>query len=127
MVRLFKGITLFVGLHSISLGTFLYFFTDFFYKTFFCAEVENFFFVRQSGIFLVLAGLVYLFPLLDVAKFHRLILVVIISKIAAVIFLLTNARYTPVPAMINLAALGDAAMATGLIVVYAGCLHKKLI
>ena len=123
-VLFFKGIIFFVGLHSIALGTVIYFFTDFFYKTFFGVQVENLFFVRQSGIFLFLAGLFYLFPLLDVDKFHRLVLVVFVSKVLAVIFLLTNARYTPSPAMINLAAMGDATMAMALMATYTFCLKK---
>ena len=95
-VLFFKGIILFVGLHSITLGTVIYFFTDFFYKYFF------------NG------------------KFHQLVWIVFLSKILAVIFLLTNARYTPSPAMINLAALGDAAMAMVLIAIYTICLKKSV-
>jgi hypothetical protein len=124
-VLIFKGILLFVGLHSITLGTVIYFFTDFFYKIFFGVQVENLFFVRQSGIFLFLAGLFYLFPLLDVGKFHQLVLVVFVSKVMAVIFLLTNARYTPSPAMINLAAMGDATMAMALMAIYTTCMKKS--
>lgn len=126
LVLFFKGIIFFVGLHSITLGTVIYFFTDFFYKTFFGVQVENLFFVRQSGIFLFLAGLFYLFPLLDVGKFHQLVLVVFVSKVLAVIFLLTNARYTPSPTMINLAAMGDATMAMALLATYTICAKKRV-
>ena len=126
VVLLFKGIIFFVGLHSITLGTVIYFFTDFFYKTFFGVQVENLFFVRQSGIFLILAGLFYLFPLLDVGKFHQLVMVVFVSKVLAVIFLLTNASYTPSPTMINVAAVGDATMAMTLITAYLTCLKNNV-
>ena len=107
-----------VGMHSILLGLIIYFFTDFFYKILFAASVENLFFVRQSGTFLFLAGLFYLYPLLNLKKFYNLILVVILSKIVAVIFLISNAEYTPGPAMIYLAAFFDGLMALVLTAVY---------
>jgi hypothetical protein len=110
-----------VGMHSILLGLTIYFYTDFFYKTFFAASVENIFFVRQSGIFLFLAGLYYLYPLLNLKKFHSLILIVIISKIVAVIFLISNAGYTAAPEMIYLAAFFDALMGAVLTVIYVQC------
>lgn len=110
-----------VGMHSILLGLIIYFYTDFFYKTFFGASIENIFFVRQSGIFLFLAGLFYLYPLLNLNKFYSLILLVIISKIVAVIFLISNAGYTAAPAMIYLAAVFDALMGGVLMAVYFRC------
>lgn len=116
--KLLKWVLLFIGVHSITLGLFIYFFTGTFYHLFFAVPVENVFFVRQSGIFLFLAGLFYLFPLLDLKKYHRLIAVVFISKVAAVFFLLTNARYTPAPNMIYLATVGDAGMAVALLLLY---------
>jgi len=73
-----------------------------------------------------LAGLFYLFPLLDVGKFHQLVLVVFVSKVLAVIFLLTNASYTPSPAMINVAALFDATMAMALMATYTTCVKKSV-
>jgi len=39
---------------------------------------------------------------------------------------LTNARYTPSPAMINLAAMGDATMAMALMATYTICLKKSV-
>ncbi len=107
-----------VGMHSILLGLFIYFFTDFFYKTFFGASVENIFFVRQSGTFLFLAGLFYLYPLVNLSSHYNLILVVVISKIVAVYFLVANAVYTSAPAMIYSAAFFDGLMALALVVVY---------
>jgi hypothetical protein len=116
------GLVLFlVGMHSILLGVFIYFFTDSFYSTFFATSVENIFFVRQSGTFLFLAGLFYLFPLLHLRNFYNLILLVIVSKIVAVVFLLSNATYTPAPIMIYLAAFFDALMGAVLIAVYFRC------
>ena len=110
-----------VGMHSILLGLIIYFFTDFFYSTFFDTSVENIFFVRQSGTFLFLAGLFYLFPLLHLRNFYNLILLVIVSKIVAVVFLIANATDTPAPVMIYLAALFDALMGGVLISVYFRC------
>jgi hypothetical protein len=107
-----------VGMHSILLGLFIYFFTDFFYKIFFAESIENLFFVRQSGIFLFLAGFFYLYPLLNLRNLYNLILLVIFSKIVAVIFLISNAGYTAAPLMIYLAAFFDALMGLLLAIVY---------
>jgi hypothetical protein len=107
-----------VGMHSILLGLFIYFFTDLFYKVFFAASIENLFFVRQSGIFLFLAGFFYLYPLLNLRNLYNLILLVIFSKIVAVIFLISNAGYTAAPLMIYLAAFFDALMGLLLAIVY---------
>ena len=107
-----------VGLHSIVLGLVVYFFTDFFYQIFFAAAVENIFFVRQSGVFLFIAGLFYLYPLIDMKKLYNLILLVICSKIIAVYFLIANAKFTLSPPMIYLAAFFDGLMAVLLIITY---------
>ena len=107
-----------VGLHSIFLGLFIYFFTDIFYSRFFGATVENIFFVRQSGIFLFLAGFFYLFPLLNMKAHYHLILLVVFSKAVAVYFLVANAHYTKSPAMIYLAAFFDGLMGAVLFFIY---------
>lgn len=107
-----------VGMHSILLGLIIYFFTDFFYQTFFGTSVENLFFVRQSGIFLFLAGLFYLYPLLNLRNLYNLVLLVIVSKVVAVIFLITNAAFTSAALMIYLASFFDGLMAVILAVVY---------
>lgn len=113
-----KLLVFLVGSHSILLGLTIYFFTDYFYNIFFNAGVENVFFVRQSGIFLFLAGLFYLYPLTNLKDFYNLILLVIFSKIVAVIFLISNAEYTTSPLMIYLAAFFDGTMALVLTGVY---------
>ena len=107
-----------VGVHSILLGLVVYFFTDFFYQLFFAASVENIFFVRQSGVFLFIAGLFYLYPLIDMKKLYNLILLVICSKFIAVYFLIANAKFTLSPPMIYLAAFFDGLMAVLLIITY---------
>ena len=107
-----------VGMHSILLGLTVYFFTDFFYKVFFNTSVENIFFVRQSGTFLFLAGLFYLYPLLNLKELSNLILLVIFSKVVAVFFLVSNAVFTTAPVMIYLAAFFDGLMAVVLVGIY---------
>ena len=107
-----------VGMHSILLGLTIYFFTDFFYRVFFATSVENLFFVRQSGTFLFLAGLFYLYPLINLNNFYSFVLLVIVSKIVAVIFLVSNAAYTAAPLMIYLAAFFDGLMAVVLVWAY---------
>ena len=116
--KLSPWIVFFVGLHSIVLGLVVYFFTDFFYQIFFAASVENIFFVRQSGVFLFIAGLFYLYPLIDMKKLYNLILLVICSKIIAVYFLIANAKFTLSPPMIYLAAFFDGLMAVLLLIVF---------
>lgn len=115
----------FVGLHSFFLGFFIYFFTELFYALFFFQPVENIFFVRQSGLFLMLSGLFYLFPLVDLRTNSGFIPLILVSKSLAVLFLLTNARFTPVPAMLFLAALGDGMMALVLAISYRSCKGEK--
>jgi hypothetical protein len=110
-----------VGAHSVLLGLSIYFFTEIFYKIFFAAKIENFFFVRQAGIFLFLIGLFYLYPLLNLKNLYNLILLVIFSKTVAVLFLITNAQLTPAPAMIYLAAFFDGLMGAVLTIVYVQC------
>jgi hypothetical protein len=107
-----------VGIHSILLGIFIYFMTDLFYSMFFSSEVVNLFFVKQSGLFLFLTGLFYLVPLTNLEKLSRVTVVTIISKICAVIFLFSNAIYTPAPFMIYLAGFGDGCMAIALLLTY---------
>ena len=108
----------FVGLHSIILGMVIYFFTDFFYQKLFSAPVENIFFVRQSGVFLFLAGFFYLYPLIDLKKNYNILLLVIFSKFIVVYFLISNAGFTFSPVMIYLAAFFDGLMGLGLTRVY---------
>ena len=121
--KLFTLAVAFVGCHSILLGFILYFLTDFFYKFFFSSEVINLFFVKQSGLFLFLAGLFYLVPLTNLEKLSRVTIVTIISKFCAVLFLFSNARHTPAPFMIYLAGAGDGCMAIALSSTYV--LYKK--
>jgi len=116
---------LFVTVHSFMLGFFIYFFPDRFYQLFFFHQVENIFFVRQSGLFLILSAFFYSYPLFNFQNNRKIIPVIIISKCLAVIFLLTNARYTLSPPMIILAALGDGTMALALGAFYWVCIKEN--
>jgi hypothetical protein len=114
-VSVLLRVTLFlVGLHSVILGGTVYFFTVPFHQFFFSVDPDNFFFIKQSGVFLFLAGLFYLIPIMDMKRYKLLIALVVFSKVTAVAFLLRNAHLTPSPPMVYLAALGDGLMATAL-------------
>ena len=97
---------------------FIFFMTDFFYELFFSTQVVNPFFVKQAGLFLILMGFFYLFPLTNLEKLSRVTLVTIITKICAVTFLVVYANDSPAPFMIYLAGFGDACMAIALSVTY---------
>ncbi len=110
-----------VGVHSILLGSIIYFFTVPFYQFFFSVDPDNYFFIKQAGIFLFLMGFFYLLPVLGIERYKYVLFLVVFSKLVAVGFLLINANLAPSPFMIYLAALGDASMAiviTGLMVWY---------
>ena len=126
-VRILQFIVLCVGVHSAALGTIIYFFTDNFYTFLLGTSIADIFFVRQAGIFLFLSGLFYLFPLKDIHSYHQLILLTILSKILAVIFLTTNAHLTPSPPMILLTAASDGSMAIALSIPYFLCLKRDLL
>lgn len=112
-------ITLFlVSLHSILLGIFIFFMPNFFYNLFFSVQVENLFFVKQAGLFLLLSGIFYGFPLINLDKFAQITGVTIVTKICAVLFLFTNAGLSPSPLMIYLAGIGDGGMAAALLITY---------
>ena len=114
-VSVLLRVTLFlVGLHSVILGGVIYFYTVPFYQFFFSVDPDNLFFIKQSGLFLFLAGLFYLTPVINMNRYKIIIGLVIFSKITAVTFLLSNAHLTLSPKMIYLAALGDGFMATAL-------------
>ena len=117
-LQLAPWVVFLIGMHSIFLGIFIYFFTDIFYREFFGAAVENVFFVRQSGVFLFLAGFFYLFPLLNLEINYNLILLVIFSKVVAVLFLILNAQSTLSPFIIYLGAFFDGLMALVLVCTY---------
>jgi hypothetical protein len=96
------------------MGGTIYFFPVPLYQFFFSVHPYNLFFIKQSGILLFLAGFFYLIPVKDMKRYKLVIALVVLSKVAAVIFLLRNAHLTPSPPMVHLAALGDGLMATAI-------------
>lgn len=120
-------VVLLVGVHSLVLGAWIYFGTGGFYRLFFATDVENFFFVKQAGLFLFCLGLYYLWPLVDIRKYHRAVAIAVVTKLLAVAFLLSNAGLTAAPGTILLVALVDGLMATLLAVSYVICRAKGVI
>jgi hypothetical protein len=116
-----RVILLLVGVHSVMIGVTIYFFTVPFYKFFFSIDPDNYFFVKQSGLFMFLMGLFYLIPAKNIKHYKLLIALVVFSKVTAVAFLLKNAHLTPSPPVIYLAALGDGLMATAISVLALLC------
>ena len=110
-VRMLALLVMLVALHSLLLGIFIYFFTDFFYQLFFHTHVENIFYVRQAGLFLFCLGLFYVSILSNIKRMYPLVGILISTKFLAVIFLISNACFTSAPTMILLAAAGDGSMA----------------
>jgi len=106
---------LFIGLHSILIGIFIFFFTERFYDLFFMADIQNLFFVRQAGLFLFCLGLFNLSILRGIERNFTLINVTIVTKCLAVFFLAFQAHHAVRPAVIYLAAVLDGAMALALI------------
>jgi len=113
-----------VGIHSMGLGIFIYFFTELFYQFFFHSKLDNIFFVRQSGLFLVCLAMFYFSPLPDLKRRHRLVFVIILTKVLAVLFLVTNSSHAPWPPIILLAAAGDGCMALLLTYLYRTALPR---
>ncbi|MEF9426797.1 MAG: hypothetical protein L0956_06360 [Candidatus Mariimomonas ferrooxydans] len=114
-----RTVVFLVALHTMGLGFVIYFFTDSYYNFFFGTDVENFFFVRLAGIFLICNGIFYLVPLVSFARLHTVINAIIITKIIAVVFLVSNAGYVLSPSVIYAAAFVDGLMAFVLVCLYA--------
>jgi hypothetical protein len=125
MMRVLKIVIFCVGVHSVALGALIYFFTSSFYQFFLGEPIANPFFVRQSGIFLFLIGLFYLFPLTNINSYHQFIVLTIVTKVFAVAFLITNAHLTPYPPMIFLTAVIDGLMAIALSIPYFSCVNRN--
>jgi len=120
-------LVLLIGLHSLLLGIFIFFFTELFYRLFFSANIENFFYVRQAGLFLFCLGLFNLAILRDMKKYYYFVKVIIATKILAFLFLVSHAHLAAWPPIIYAAAVGDGLMALVLIFFYrrAGLIAEK--
>ena len=111
-------LVLLIGLHSLFLGIFIFFFTELFYQFFFSADIENFFYVRQAGLFLFCLGLFNLAILRDMKRYHYFVKVIIATKVLAFLFLVSHAHLAAWPPIIFAAAVGDGLMALVLIFFY---------
>ncbi len=116
-----------VGSHSLVLGFFIFFFTEAFYQLFLSAEIENFFFVRQAGLFLFCLGLFNLAILKDITRHQYFVKVIITTKVLAFLFLVTHSHLAAWPPILYAAALGDGGMALLLAFFYqrAGVITEK--
>ncbi len=95
-----------IGLHSCILGCLMLFAPEFMLAVFGFESQRQLFFTSQSGIFLLILGVCYLLAL----RFSQLILVILVSKGFAVVFLSTHAGLLGAPPSIWAAAAGDATM-----------------
>jgi len=120
-------LVLLIGLHSLFLGIFIFFFTELFYDLFFSAEIENFFFVRQAGLFLFCLGLFNLAIIVKMKRYYYFVKVIIATKSLAFLFLVSHAHLAAWPPIIFAAAIGDGLMALVLIFFYrrAGFITEK--
>mgnify|MGYP007089982698 CR=1 FL=1 len=105
---------LLVASHTLLLGAFIFWFTETFYTFFFGLSVDNMFFIKQAGLFLLCLGFFYLCPLLNLNRYHPLIYIIIATKLAAVFFLVSSSQLLPRPFVTYLAAFIDLTMALGL-------------
>ena len=120
-------LVLLIGLHSLFLGIFIFFFTELFYDLFFSVEIENFFFVRQAGLFLFCLGLFNLAIIVKMKRYYYFVKVIIATKALAFLFLVSHAHLAAWPPIIFAAAIGDGLMALVLILFYrrAGFITEK--
>jgi len=126
-VKHLSVLVLLIGLHSLLLGIFIFFFTELFYDLFFSAEIENFFFVRQAGLFLFCLGLFNLAIVVEMKRYYYFVKVIIVAKSLAFLFLVSHAHLAAWPPIIYAAAVGDGIMALVLIFFYrrAGFITEK--
>lgn len=110
MIRLTFSLIV-TSLHSLLLGVYIFIQTERFYKFFFGVAVDNLFFVKQAGLFLFCIGLFYLVPLINLKTHHRILDIIVLTKILAVLFLLTHYALVPQTGAIFIAALIDAMLA----------------
>jgi hypothetical protein len=126
-VKHLSVLVLLIGLHSLLLGIFIFFFTELFYDLFFSAEIENFFFVRQAGLFLFCLGLFNLAIVVEMKRYYCFVKVIIVAKSLAFLFLVSHAHLAAWPPIIYAAAVGYGIMALVLIFFYrrAGFITEK--
>ena len=99
-------VILLVGLHSVVLGVAFLLAPVRLARLAGFPELRAAFFVSQSGIFLLVLGICYLLALRD----RSLVVVILVSKTLAVLFLLTHVVFLNGPPVLWLLAAGDALM-----------------
>lgn len=118
--RLLRLLIALVGVHSLVLGTAMLVATRFLLATFGFPAEGSIFFATQSGVYLVILGVLYL-GALSVPPF---VWSIVLSKTLAVIFLLVHAAFAGAPPIIWLAAAGDAGMLAAVVVLLLR--HRRL-
>lgn len=106
-VRILIGL---IGVHSVVLGLGMLLWPRFFLGRLGFAGAIPIFFPSQSGIFLLILGVCYLWALSEPA----LVKVILLSKAGAVGFLVVHAAFLGAPPIIWAAAAGDAGMLAAL-------------
>ncbi len=101
-----RPLILIIGIHSCLLGTLMLFAPGFMNRVFGFSPGIPIFFPSQSGIFLLILGVLYLYALWD----PSLVKTILISKAMAVPFLVVHVAFLGAPPSIWAAAAGDATM-----------------
>lgn len=103
---LMRLLILLIGIHSCALGVVMLFAPRFMLQLFGFPEGVPAFFPSQSGVFLLIFGICYLFAMAE----PELVKIIVISKAFAVVFLFIHAAFLMAPPAIWAAAFGDTAM-----------------
>ncbi len=104
--KLLRLLILLVGIHSFILGVAMLFATRFMVATLGFATSTPPFFPSQSGIFMLILGLFYLYALVE----PSFVWTIIVSKAFAVMFLFVHVIFLAAPPIIWAAGAGDATM-----------------
>lgn len=107
---LVKGLIALIGLHSVVLGILMLFAPLIMMRVLGFPQVTPIFFPSQTGIFLLILGICYLFALTEPA----FVKVILMSKAFAVPFLFVHAAFLSATPSIWAAGAGDAAMLVAL-------------
>ncbi|NCO37421.1 MAG: hypothetical protein COZ06_27455 [Armatimonadetes bacterium CG_4_10_14_3_um_filter_66_18] len=109
---LLRGLILLIGVHSCLLGVGMLFVPRVMLRTFGFGEQTSLFFPSQSGVFLLIIGVLHLRALVK----PSFVEVIVVSKALAVLFLAVHAVFLGVPPIIWAAGAGDAAMPAAVII-----------
>ncbi len=100
-----------IAAHSLTVGLFLAFATDWGARVFGFGPVSPLFFPRQAGAFHFVVAAVYLVEYFR----YRGVLLLVLTKAVAVVFLGLCTALTDAPWVVPLSGLGDAAMAAAVV------------